>query len=431
MAKAGFWLRGARGKLAGASVGKGSQGGTVIREVVTPRNPKTLAQTVQRVLWNTVVQAYSFFKPLADHSFEGYEPGSQTQQQFVSRNLSILRSRLKEHTEGNKSLNSFFNVTPLGDTRIARNSYILSMGTLPEVVASFNSGMTAMQIPVASNTYAGVADSLGLKRGDQLTFVSVALTAAGIPVLSYSRVILDPMVGGNEAPFESVFVNGNAIVNPSTRNEGGFSAISFEGGNLVVNNIAATNTLIGGCVIASRRDGNSWMRSTAHISFDPLDEVSMLQAVELAQSGLNADSNLYLNNAGSGNAISGTATYEPTISKLSIDGKNVLSQGATIQANSAADLTLAFTASNMTATAETPRLIFVRGTAVPAEGTTATGTYGVTISDGNASETIGKNRLPAEQVKLRLVLVDAASATATSGNVIAVYGVVDWDGTFM
>lgn len=50
MAKTGFWLHGATGKLAGATMSKGANGETIMREVVTPKNPKTEGQSIQRII---------------------------------------------------------------------------------------------------------------------------------------------------------------------------------------------------------------------------------------------------------------------------------------------------------------------------------------------------------------------------------------------
>ncbi len=65
--KTGFWLRGGKGKLAGATVYQ-QNGETVMREVVTPNNPKTEKQNVQRIIIHTVMQAYSKLKAITDHS---------------------------------------------------------------------------------------------------------------------------------------------------------------------------------------------------------------------------------------------------------------------------------------------------------------------------------------------------------------------------
>ena len=56
MAKTGFWLRGSNGKLAGATIYQ-QNGETVMREVVSPTNPKTEKQIIQRIIMHTVMQA--------------------------------------------------------------------------------------------------------------------------------------------------------------------------------------------------------------------------------------------------------------------------------------------------------------------------------------------------------------------------------------
>lgn len=92
MAKAGFWLRGANGKLAGASIGKGANGATIMREIVTPRNPKTDKQLYQRAVMSSVMLAYSAGKEIFDHAFEGFPKGAECQRRFISLNSRLLRS---------------------------------------------------------------------------------------------------------------------------------------------------------------------------------------------------------------------------------------------------------------------------------------------------------------------------------------------------
>lgn len=95
MAKAGFWLRGARGKLAGASAQKG-QNGTILREIVKPKNPKTDKQIYQRAIMATVMKAYSAGKEIFDHAFQGVEKGQKSQQYFIARNATLLRSLIAD-----------------------------------------------------------------------------------------------------------------------------------------------------------------------------------------------------------------------------------------------------------------------------------------------------------------------------------------------
>ena len=50
MSKVGFWLKGSTGKLAGTTLYKGANGETIQREIVSPSNPKTVGQNIQRVV---------------------------------------------------------------------------------------------------------------------------------------------------------------------------------------------------------------------------------------------------------------------------------------------------------------------------------------------------------------------------------------------
>ena len=87
MSKVGFWLKGSTGKLAGTTLYKGANGETIQREIVSPSNPKTLAQNIQRVVMSTVGAAYSVMKAICDHSFEGTKKGQETMSLFMSERL--------------------------------------------------------------------------------------------------------------------------------------------------------------------------------------------------------------------------------------------------------------------------------------------------------------------------------------------------------
>ena len=66
-----------------------SNGKTVAREIVTPKNPKTNAQTIQRVIMLQVAMNYKKFKGICDHAFEGYTMGAQCSNQFRKRGCAM------------------------------------------------------------------------------------------------------------------------------------------------------------------------------------------------------------------------------------------------------------------------------------------------------------------------------------------------------
>ena len=96
MSKVGFWLKGSTGKLAGTTLYKGANGETIQREIVSPSNPKTVGQNIQRVVMSTVGAAYSLMKAICDHSFEGTKKGQETMSLFMSENIQKCRAAIEE-----------------------------------------------------------------------------------------------------------------------------------------------------------------------------------------------------------------------------------------------------------------------------------------------------------------------------------------------
>lgn len=131
MARNPFWLRGARGKFAGAVLQKGLDGNTIIRENVKPVDRKTVPQLVQRIVFATVNMAVSRMSKLVDHSFEGYDNERLSRQHFVKINVDALRAKAiedyKNRNEGEKA--SAF-LASKGNSSLIPNEYIISEGSL-------------------------------------------------------------------------------------------------------------------------------------------------------------------------------------------------------------------------------------------------------------------------------------------------------------
>lgn len=83
MAKAGFWLKGARGKLNGASISGTAGGGTVIRTITKPTNPQTQHQTETRSKFKLVSQLGAVMKGVIAIKRDGALSGRN---QFASIN---------------------------------------------------------------------------------------------------------------------------------------------------------------------------------------------------------------------------------------------------------------------------------------------------------------------------------------------------------
>lgn len=269
MAKTGFWLRGAQGKLAGASIAKGADGSTVIREVVTPKNPQTTAQKIQRIIMATVVQAYSKMSAICDHSYEGLSTGAKCMNRFNQLNANMLRRWVSERIAAGDTAYDILDFCPSGEQRLADNPWIISSGSLPQVVTDVDQDAQFAAFALPVNTYQGVCDYYGLQRGDQLTLITVEEEA--YPNISgsfhFARIILDPMDGqGNQLPMSTQFVGASGVVSPSLRNETDDLTISYVNSTVqFLHDTDFRNVLLGG-VIVSRKENDKWRRSACTLS---------------------------------------------------------------------------------------------------------------------------------------------------------------------
>lgn len=304
MAKVGNLQQGYKGKLEGQCYFKGADGSTQVRKITTPKNPKTLAQQVQRVIAKAVQANYKVMKNIADHSFEGKTMGFQCMNRFKELNMKHIRSRAAYLQESGISLSEYYNFIALGANGYRPTAVYISEGSLNQVYASINASLQA-EVEIGGNTYAQVINALGARRGDQMTFVTVEKDLHGKYTFHYARVILDPRNANGAAALSVAFVDNNAIGNPNSRNNGTFQTLSISGTKLVFK--LTTGTVVAAGIIMSRRDKNDWFRSTCQLALSEealgADKLSLLDAAMLSKEGavqLDLDNDAYLNNAGIG-----------------------------------------------------------------------------------------------------------------------------------
>lgn len=185
MAKAGFWLRGAKGKLAGATIYKGADG-TVMREVVKPKNPKTSKQLYQRAIIATVMRYYALGKEIFNHSFEGYGVGAPSMARFQSVNAKRLRALIAADLANDTTK---ARVVAPGITAAVANPLIASMGTYSQQFLTHDDqGNVTFPAPQADETIADYALRCGLIDDDIYTIVVIGESATDF---SYEYITVD------------------------------------------------------------------------------------------------------------------------------------------------------------------------------------------------------------------------------------------------
>lgn len=304
MAKTGFWLNGAKGKVAGTTIYQ-SNGETVMRVINrSVKNPRTTAQLIQRIITKTVAKQYSAMKEIVDHSFEGVTAGANTMARFRSVNNTLLRERIAAAQQAGDKFDEMYNFVPLKTNAFIPAIVQISDGSLPPVVVT-NAADTATVKLFTVNTYEGVLQYLGLERGDQLTFITVEKINNNYQ-FKFARIILDPReADGTAAPLSTVFIGENGIGKPSFRNEGSFVTLAVNEDTTVSYSLI-NDSVVAAAVIVSRKVNNDWLRSKAVLTMynNNLDEdnISLQEALDLAIQGteIYTDAQRYLNNAGVG-----------------------------------------------------------------------------------------------------------------------------------
>ena len=369
MSKVGFWLKGSTGKLAGTTLYKGANGETIQREIVSPSNPKTVGQNIQRVVMSTVGAAYSLMKAICDHSFEGVKKGQETMSLFMSENIQKCRAAIEEMQSQGVSFVNMYSFVPVGMKHaFAPNQYLVAMGSLPRVETTYIEDATSHilypTIAALANktTYGDVISALNLKRGDQLTFCCVKQgNSIQESQFNFARVILDPTDPTTFLPLslDTPFLDANGKVNmPSVRNEGSFNFAAVASGlRYWYEDLYTTeeDTVAAYCIV-SRKEGDTWKRSTTYIAYpgETSNAYSMQECLDMigngAQHAIYSGSDQYLNNAGTG----GGAAVESEQGGESGGG----SQGGDTPASQAFTISTA-TVNNQAMTVGSPKTVYL------------------------------------------------------------------------
>ena len=278
------------------------------------KNPKTTAQTLQRVLVKVVALCYAMLKAICNHSFEGVTNGFQCMNKFKKVNLRYLRERAATLQSLGQSLNQFYQFMPLQSEKWSPFAAIISMGHLPEVSVSIDAeGGHKACVNSPSRTYAGFVNSWRLQRGDQVTFVTVQKRQGRYEV-NYARIVLNPRnADGSGAPMTTEIVDSQGEFPCSNwKNQLNFSTFEFDTDhfNFV---LGRGGDVVAAGIIVSRKDkSGGWFRSNCQLVLNEAgfgsDLCSLSEAVEksYATYEIDMESESYLNNAGAG----GTGTTD-------------------------------------------------------------------------------------------------------------------------
>lgn len=194
-----FWLRGGRGKLAGGVLQKGANGGTMLRENVIPKNPRSVGQMATRLAFGQVNTAAAALNSLINHAFEGVAVGKMSRRKFVSLNVSRLKNYALQQYNGQGTVD-LAGFSPKGLNIPIPNKLIVSRGSLvrSDYCRAFvnasgeikfgTNGTDPIEITLdAGFTYLDLITVMGFKPGDEFSVVEIKAAYNDSTITSYGE----------------------------------------------------------------------------------------------------------------------------------------------------------------------------------------------------------------------------------------------------
>ena len=296
------------GKIGNIVGMKGRNGRSYARARVTPKNPKTTQQSIQRVIFATVAKNYAALKSICDHSFEGVQYGARSQQEFMKINLRRFRDFFAHNYPDYDSeiglidTLAFFGRDSIGfDLAVGAQ---ISKGSLPPLSPNVDNDGQLLSFGDALNASAKIADvwdNNELQKGDQITVVISAAKTNSPNEIFKSRYVVNADAT-TEQMAEAWDPTGAADAFDHEKTLVTMARLTADADGLKAVMTNQDYYICGAAVIVSRKVGSEWLRSTAYL-YNAKDE-SALDSPELAlaeyMSGateIDTVSDRYLNNA--------------------------------------------------------------------------------------------------------------------------------------
>ena len=280
-------------------------GKTIARTITTPKNPKTEAQSMHRVLVKAVNKTYSMLKGICDHSFEDCYNSFESMNKFKRVNLKYLREHAATLMESGQGLDSFYQFTPLECGMWTPYAAIISEGHLPVVSVGIDAtGGHKAYVGSPGRTYADFVTAWGLQRSDMVTFVTVQ-KRDGKYSTEVARLVVNPSNADDSgAPMSTEIVNSNGEFPCHDRmDQLNFSTFEFDTDHFNFVLGRGGDVVAAGIIVSRETTNGNWLRSNCQLVLNEpgfgSDLCSLAKAVEYSYKTpkIDLESELYLNNA--------------------------------------------------------------------------------------------------------------------------------------
>lgn len=305
----GIFASNITGRVGNVVFRKNGSQNIVSQRPASVKNPRSDMQQRQRAFIKTVAAAYSVFRPICDHSFEGVPYGGRSMNYFNKINYPIVSSAEKAVLKNSNDV-----VVPvqfvISKGSIMWNLQLKSSG----VFASIAEYMTQKNITsIANVTFGQLLEALQIKNGDQITIINVANTSRSYinpsfesmqqnaSAIYFARYILESTDLDEKAFVKNAgetsttySLNASILAEASEFNMNAVLVADAQG-NLKINNVQG-KAAIWYTAIISRKNADKWLRSSAELFVENKDELQEYE-MEYVLPSYKPSDEPYLNNA--------------------------------------------------------------------------------------------------------------------------------------
>lgn len=305
----GIFATNISGKVGNVVFRKNGKQNVVSQRPASVKNPRSDDQQRQRAFIKTVASAYSVFKQICDHSFEGVTYGGKSMNFFNKENYRIVASDVKAVLKNSSNV-------------VVPDKFLMAKGSIRwnnswgegGQIADIGTYLTDNKITdLAELKYFQLLEALGLKRGDQLTIICVSQTGQAFFMdgnrveqraceMYYTRYIFDTS--------ETATTTTKALT-AETGSTGGYrlsasilaeeseldwrAVLNVDAKGVVKIHTQDANAPYMCTAIISRRSADKWLRSTA--TMNTSDEFIGQVGIEDVLPSYSPSGERYLNNA--------------------------------------------------------------------------------------------------------------------------------------
>ena len=277
----GIFASNISGKVGNVVFRKNGKANVVSQRPANVKNPRTDLQQMQRAYVKSVASAYSVFKKICDHSFEGVSYGAQSMSYFNKVNYPVVSGAGKAVLKNSDSV-----VLPV--------DFIISKGSITwnskleadGVIADISNYLTKNNITnIADVTYAQLLQALGLKKGDQITVIATrnldrkfkspnGLLSQSANEMNFARYILGYVEDSKKAFLkitgsEQYTINKEILAEDSIMNQ--YALITVDAVGSIAVDTEDGNPFNAHAAIISRKDGDKWLRSNSVLFYEGMD----------------------------------------------------------------------------------------------------------------------------------------------------------------